>query len=266
MTFGELQSSVVEALGENITTVDQLIAGVRAGFGDLISRGYRSFKYILVSPKATTKSFFEEVMAIQKEVAEVKPTFDDLGLGMLTVDFPDDCLTILYLKVFFNAKSYPAIKLALNNSAIQSKQIGATYRTDFSALENEIPPICIFYKKSKKLFIEYNVERVGKNVNGIEIGYYANLPYISEASIRKDLDISFDEELDLSDVEIPIPEDYTNVLVNFMIWYVALSNGREQEQLTVFKNEYKYSVEDLLARKNREDQYDETTSFIKIED
>lgn len=266
MTYGELKNYVVEALGEDVVSVDQLIAGVRAAFGDLIARGYREFKYILVSPKGQAKTFFEDIMAIQKEVEEVKPTFDNLGYGMITTDLPEDCLTILYIKIFIGNRSEVAVKLALNNSAIQSKQVETTYRSDFSRLEYEVPPLCIYYKKGKKLFLEYDITKFNDvAVNSVEIGYYRSLPFVSERLIRRDLGINSTAVLDIEEVEVPLPEDYANVLVNFMVWYVAMSNGRDQEQLTVLKNEYKYSVEDLLARKNREDQYDETTSFIKIE-
>jgi len=265
MTYGELKNYVVEALGEDVISFDQVISGVRAGFADLIARGYREFKYIIVSKEGQTKTFFDELMAIEKEVAEVHPVFNNLGSGMLVTDFPDDCLTILYIKVFFVGSSETAVKLALNHKAIQSKQINNTYRTDFNKLEYEVPPICIYYKKGNKLFIEFDPERITSEINNIEIGYYRTLPFVSEALIRKEQGLTINNDLDLTDIIIPIPEDYTNVLVNFMIWYVAMSNGREQEQLTALKNEYKYSVEDLLARKNREDQYDDTINFIKIE-
>lgn len=264
MTYGELKNYIVEALGEDVISVDQIIAGVRAGFGDLIARGYREFKHVYLSPEEATKSLYDELMTIRKE-KNTGDTFKKHGNGLVTFKFPNDCLTILYVKAFFKEGSILATKLALNNPAIDSLQTNGVYRTDFEALDYAVPPTVIYFKKEKEIYLEWNTSRVHGDIYRIEIGYYQTLPFISESSIRKQLGISFKDILDLEDVEIPLADDYCNVLVNFMVWYVASSNGREQEQLTVLKNEYKYSVEDLLARKSREDQYDETTAFVRIE-
>lgn len=265
MTYGELKNYIVEALGEDVVGVDQIIAGVRAGFGDLIARGYREFKHTYLLPEEAPKDLYDELMTIRKDSQKMIETFTKHGNGLITFKFPTDCLTILYVKAFFKDGSILATKLALNNPAIDSKQINGVYRTDFTSLDYNVPPTVIYFKKEKDLYLEWDIARVYGDIYRVEIGYYKSLPFISESNIRRELGLSFRDDLDIEDLEIPLSDDYGNVLVNFMVWYVASSNGREQEQLTVLKNEYKYSVEDLLARKSREDQYDETTAFVRIE-
>lgn len=264
MTFGELKEYVVEALGEEVLGVDQIIAGVRSGFGDLIARGYREFKHTFMFEESAPKTMYDEIMTIRKEEPKLV-TFKKNGNNLVTFKFPADCLAILYIKIFFTSTSGIATKLALNNPAIDAKKISGVYRTDFNAFDFNESPSIIYYKKEKDIFVEWNRNMINGDVEKIEIGYYKSLPFISESVLRKQLNISFNEPLDIHDIEIPLAEDYCNVLINFMVWYTAQSNGREQEQLTVLKNEYKYSVEDLLARKNREDQYDDTVAFVKLE-
>lgn len=253
MTFAELKEYVTEAIGEEVITVDKLIAGVRAGFGDMIHRGYRQF---------------EHLFTIQKDKAtSTDYPFEYYNPGLCTMAFPSDALELLYVKIFFGDKSYQAAKVSLNNPAIQCLVKHDLFRTDFAQLDYENPPKVIYYKKGDMIFIEWDYEHmtVVNEVTTIEVGYYKNLPVISKKKLREYAKIADDKALDISNLEIPIADDYANVLVNFMIWYVALSQDWEQERLTVLKNEYKYSMEDLLARKNKEDMYDETTNIQKID-
>lgn len=266
MTFEELNNNVTEALGENLLTVDKLIAGVRSGFGDMIHRGYREFKYIVLGPKKEKPSDFDEIMSFVKRKEEKEePYFNVEPFALLSFDFPKDCLEILYIKVYFAQESITPIKVALANPILQNRNVNGHFRTNFDSLDYENPPESIYYKKGDLVFVEWDLRKINGSPVNIEIGYYRNLPFISEATIRKDLGLSIKDELDISDVVIPMPEEYCNVLVNYMVWYTALSSGYEQEFLHSLKNEYKYSMEDLLARKNKEDQYDETTTVIKID-
>lgn len=264
MTFGELKKFVTEALGEDVLTIDKVISGVRSGFGDMIHRGYREFKYILAKKLNADESEFEKLTKIRKYSNAVE-NFKTFPYEMANSVYPDDCLEILYVKLFFEDRSVVATKLALNNSAIQSENRNGYFRTNFKELDYENTPACVYYKKGDELFFEWDNNFLHGELLQIEIGYYKNLPYINENLLRKMAGVSLKESLDIEDLDIPMPNDYCNILVNYMIFYTALAEGWDQEQVTVLKNEYKYSMEDMLARKNKEDQYDETTTIIKID-
>lgn len=265
MKFGELSDSVREALGEELLTAEKIIAGVRSGFGDMIHRGYREFKHIILNQKQGEVSDYEKIMSFSKPIRKDGPTFEIEPYSLLTFKFPEDCLEILYIKVYFVNISELPIKVALANPTIQNRNNNGYFRTNFNDLDYENPPKSIYYKKGDVVYLEWDGSKITGQPSDIEVGYYRNLPAVSEAYLRKQLGLSIKDELDITDVEIPMPEEYCNVLVNYMIWYTALGSGYEETMLQTLKNEYKYSMEDLLARKNKEDQYDESTTVIKID-
>lgn len=266
MTFGELKNYVVEAIGEDVISVDRLIAGVRAGFGDMIHRGYRSFKYVVAYLDDIEKmTEYQKLTRIRYPEQEDFHSFFLEGNQMATIKFPKDALEILYIKVFFNQNSFVATKLALSNPVIQSKNISGQFRTPIEHLDYENTPFAIYYKKGDELYIEWDRNKIFEELYAIEIGYYKNLPFISELELRKMQGITLQDTLDIEDMDIPIEDDYANVLVNYMIWYIALSEAWDPEQVHTLKNEYKYSMEDLLARRNKEDQYDESTTVIRTD-
>jgi len=265
MTYGELKNSVTEALGEDVLSMEQLIAGTRAGFGDMIHRGYREFKNIFAIVSDAPATLYEQLMRLSDLESSLVPRFNLYPQAMLTLDFPSDCLEILYVKIYFTEASIVPIKLALGNPLIMSANADGYYRTPIRSLDYDTTPDSIYYKKGTSVYVEWDQGKINGDPWAVEIGYYKTLPFVSEASLRRELNISAKDTLDITDVVLPMPDEYCNVLVSFLIWYVAQSNGYEQEQLTVMKNEYKYSMEDLLARKNKEDQYDESTTVIKID-
>lgn len=266
MTYGELKLYVTEAIGEDILTFDKVIAGIRAGFGDMIHRGYRNFNHLTILDERTdAETELEKITRIKNKKTKQEQRFKQLNPSTIITKFPDDALELLYVKVFFSNRSFLAIKLALTNPSIQAKKMGDHYVTDFNELDYSETPIVVYYKKGNELVIEWDILKRQDFPTKIELGYYQDLPAISESYLRKQLNISYKDPLDIEDLELPLPNDYANILVNYMIWYTALSAGWEQEVVTVLKNEYKYSMEDLLARRNKEDQYDETISIIKID-
>lgn len=266
MKFGELKNYVVEAMGEDVISFERLVSGVRAGFGDMIHRGYREFKYInVLEDDVENMSEYEKLTRLRYPKEKDSSTFILEPENMATMKFPKDTLEILYVKLFFINTSFVATKLALSNPYIQSYKFGEHFRTPISHLDYDVTPVCVYYKKGDELFFEWDRYKIAEPLTKIEIGYYKNLPAISELELRKMAGVSLKDTLDIEELEIPIPEDYANVLVNYMIWYVALSESWDPEQVHSLKNEYKYSMEDLLARKNKEDQYDESTSIIRTD-
>lgn len=217
MTLEQLKDRVVETLGEDVIDIDTLVAGISNGYADMTSRGYRLFKEELYDAPIQTIP------------------------GLIEVKAPSDIRKSLYLKVFFDNRSINIPRLSLANPYIRSIYTDGFYTTPLGAIG--MP--AIYYVKNDKFYIEYTPS-LG-NVRSIEFGYYAKL---------KAPDLSkFNAGDDVGSVELEIREEFSDAIVLFLVWYIAARNQEDGQKLSMYLNQYKYYMEDVLFELQYEDSF-----------
>jgi hypothetical protein len=230
MTLNELKERVVETLGEDIIDIDTLLSGVANCYADMTSRGYRLFQ--------------------EKEFTKEDMTF--FGNDMVEIDAPNDIRKTLYLKLIFEKGALTANRMNLADAYIRSHYQNGCLKTNLY----NIGMASIFYIRKDKIIAEFT-ESLGKLLK-IELGYYKKL---------KKPDISgYNEGDDIGQIELDIREEFSDAVVLFLAWYIAARSQEDTARLSMFLNQYKYYMEDLLFELQHEDGYEISSSIVVHEE
>jgi len=218
---------VVETTGLDVLTLESLTTAIENCIADLSSRGYR-------------------------ELAEISITeYTNHGNNMVSFPQPSDTRKILYIKAFFPDGIFNAARVSLAEPHLGTRYVnGSTARSNLYLMNQN----CIYYVKGGTIYIEW----LG---NSLPVSFtYGYNKIISIPTFTTKTDGS------LADIEIPIRKEFEDALVMYGCFFYTQRYLKDLEKTSMFLNQYKYYVEDIMHELAYEDSYATTAEVVVLDD
>lgn len=253
MKLLDLYNRVIEMTGLDVMTLESIQAAVANCMADLTSRGYKSFKEISLSQlKAEDEAYKQECLKYNRTIDPANYNIISEGETKLRFKTPSDIRKTLYCKIYFAKQSCQATRYSVSNPRIDAK----FYEGDFHS-EIDKNSLAIFYSKNDTTYLEWRKE-LGPVID-VQYGYYQKL---SAPKITTELD---DVEA-LRTVNIDIRPEFEDALVFYAAFFYYSRYIKDADKITMYNNQYKYYVEDIIHELSYEDDFFEEDAIISTDE
>ena len=253
MKLIDLYNRVIETTGLDVMTIESVQAAVANCMADLTSRGYKCFKEIELKDLLKEDKLLIDKAKTMKEEPDINLINvlyqDDVSLKFR---MPKDLRKTLYCKLYFPTKSCKATRYSVSNPRIDCKVIDGQFRT-------EIDPksAAIFYSKNDIVIIEWRKEL--QHLINFQYGYYQKLTAPRIATQYKNLQ-------ELADIEIDIRPEFEDALVLYAVYFYYSRYLKDTDKITLYQNQYKYYIEDIIHELSYEDDFFEEDAVITTDE
>lgn len=238
----ELYQRIVETTGLDVVTIGSLKAAISNCFADLTSRGYKTFKELVLT---------KEDIKTKVEEGDDKYYMD---YGMVQFPCPKNISKQVYMRVYFPDSATIAQRYSLSNKRVGFKYIDGKFR---SAVEYNN---AIYYTKNDQITLEWH-ESCGLDIDTIAFGYYEKL-YLDP----KGFPTSADDTDALKTYELDIREEFEDAIVFYAAYFYYARYVKDTDKINHYLSQYKYYVEDITHELAYEDEFNEEDAVIKIEE
>lgn len=253
MKLLDLYNRVIEMTGLDVMTLESIQAAVANCMADLTSRGYKSFKEISLSQlKAEDEEYLEECVKYSRTVDPSRLNVIKVEDTKLQFKTPTDIRKTLYCKIYFNKQSCKATRYSVSNPRIDCRFYNGQFHSEID--KNSL---AIFYSKNDVTYLEWRHE-LGPILD-MQYGYYQKL---TAPKITTKLD---DVEA-LKEIEIDIRHEFEDALVFYAAFFYYSRYIKDTDKITLYNNQYKYYVEDIIHELSYEDDFFEEDAVISTDE
>lgn len=173
-----------------------------------------------------------------REYVEVELDITDTVMPF-TVAVPEESKRLVYVKVKTTEGIYRCERIPLTDPLLEARVIDEKYRV---AVDYDL----VYYVRGTTIYIDQGSDI---EIEKIIVGYDKKIPEVP-------LNVTVDQMNDADNpTEIDIRKDLESAFVFYALGFFANRYSFRPETVDMYNKEYKYFVEDILIKLDREDAY-----------